>query len=98
MALYRLTDPQRDALISVAQAMLAGPEGEGDAEGVSFAVLRRAALALVQPVKSKAQGEAAVADDSIGSVRVSPAIYDDERDRWTEYTRHNPDLIFTASD
>ena len=100
MPLYQLTDPQRDALIDAANIVLAGPE-DGDAEGISTAVLDRAIDALMRPVKGKAQIEttASVAsDDFIGSVRVSPAIYDDERERWAEYTRYSPDLIFTVSD
>lgn len=33
---YIQTDKQRDVLISAANAMLAGYEGEGDAQGISF--------------------------------------------------------------
>lgn len=43
-----LTEPQLDALLSAAIAMLAGDEGEGDAIDVSFAVLERAAQKLGQ--------------------------------------------------
>jgi hypothetical protein len=52
--LYRLTDQQVDALLSAAAALLAGPEGDGDAVGVSFKVLDRAADALCSPVSAAA--------------------------------------------
>lgn len=41
-----LTRAQADALISAATAILAGQEGEGDAQGINFAILSRAVGAL----------------------------------------------------
>jgi hypothetical protein len=45
-----LTRPQIDALLGAAVAMLAGEEAEGDAVGVSFAVLNRAVDKLADAI------------------------------------------------
>ena len=47
-----LTRPQVDALASAALAMLAGDEGEGDAQDVSFAVLQRGVGVLLRALHS----------------------------------------------
>jgi len=54
-----LTPQQAEALFSAAEAMLAGEEGEGDAQGVSFAVLERAQMRIAAKLTSRALAQAA---------------------------------------
>ena len=54
-----LTIPQAEALFAAGEAMLAGAEGEGDAQGVNFKVLDRATAKLAGKLVSKSLSTAA---------------------------------------
>lgn len=49
----KLTKRQIEALISAAEAMLAGEEGAGDAQNVKFDVLRRASNILKDELEER---------------------------------------------
>lgn len=57
MPTVKLTKAQISALEDAANAMLAGTEGDGDAESVSFAVLGRAVDKITAKVARKNTGE-----------------------------------------
>jgi hypothetical protein len=54
-----LTIPQAEALFDAGEAMLAGAEGEGDADAVDFSVLDRATTKLAGKLVSKSLSTAA---------------------------------------